>query len=233
VNRRLLALVLLTGVGQAAYTLGWLIAGTFQHGYSARDNWTSDLGARTASHPWVMNVAFLLFAASFVTAGVVLARSLPPSPARRVAASWFGAVGIVFAPVAFLREDCWSVTEQACWAQQQAGTLSWQHYAHLNLSIVFGLFVSLTPLMLWFALPPGAVRKACGVCAAIGVAGLLAAAMVVKPTPPATAEGDGLVERLQALIINGWVLVVMAGCVLAGRRSSGRERELDERGDTL
>jgi ribosomal protein S18 acetylase RimI-like enzyme len=198
VDRRLLALVLLTGFGQVAYPAGWLIAGTFQHGYSVRDNYVSDLGAQTAIDPWIMNTAFILFAASFVTSAVALARCLPRSPARTVAAVWFGAVGVLFAPLAFLHEDCWSATDQRCWTQQQAGTLSWHHYAHLNSSTAFALFLCLSPLMLWFALPSGALRTACGACAILGVCALVAGVVLVHPDSPASSHSRGLIERIEA-----------------------------------
>jgi hypothetical membrane protein len=210
VDRRLLALVVLTALGQAAYPAGWLIAETFQHGYSVRDNYVSDLGAQTAVHPWVMNAAFLVFAASFVTAAVALARWLPRSPARTVAVVWFVAIGVVFAPVAFLHEDCWSATDRLCWAQQQAGDLSWQHYAHMNCSTTFALFVSLSPLLLWFALPRGALRTLCGACAIFGVAVLVVGVMAVHPASPATSHGKGWAERIEAAVVNAWVLAVMA-----------------------
>jgi hypothetical protein len=213
----LLVLAFWTVLGQAAYPLGWLISESRQTGYSAVDNYVSDLGAQTATDPWIMNAGFILFGASFVTLAVALARTLPRSRARTVAAVWFAATGVAIGSVAFFQEDCWSTTDQDCWTQQQAGALSWHHYAHVHMSGVFGLLVWLSPLVLWFALPRGVLRKACGVCAVFGSAVFLA--VLALPMPgggSGPAGGQGLVERLAATVMNGWVLTLV-GVILAAR----------------
>jgi hypothetical membrane protein len=214
VDRRLVALACLTVVGQAAYPVGWLIAGSLQDGYSAIDNYVSDLGALTAVDPWIMNAGFLLFGASFVTLAFALARSLPRSSASTVAAGWFAAIGVAIGSAAFLQEDCWSATDLDCWAQQQAGQLSWHHYAHVTTSGIFGLLFWLSPLILWFALPPGLLRRACAWCAAIGALPLV---LILLPHRAADGPrgGAGLIERIAAGIMNAWVLALLAVMLLA------------------
>jgi hypothetical protein len=224
IDRTLVALTCLTAIGQAAYPVGWLIAGSFQDGYSAVDNYVSDLGALTATDPWIMNTGFLLFGASFVTLALALARSLPRSPARTVAAGWFAATGVAIGSAAFLQEDCWSATDLDCWAQQQAGQLSWHHYAHITTSGVFGLLFWLSPLILWFAIPPGVLRRACGWCAVIGALPLV---LILLPHRAADGPrgGAGLIERIAAGVMNAWVLALLGAVLLANliaNRGGGR-----------
>ncbi|MEA2126336.1 MAG: hypothetical protein QOI80_3118, partial [Solirubrobacteraceae bacterium] len=149
-------------------------------------------------------------------------RVLPRSRASTVVVLWFAAVGLVFLPVAFLHEDCWPTTVLRCWERQQAGELSWQHYAHVNSSAAFGLFVCLSPVMLWLALPRGTLRMACGACAVLGVAALVAGMMFSHPASPAASHDRGLAERVEAVLVNAWVIGVMAAALIANLISSAR-----------
>jgi hypothetical membrane protein len=215
VDRRLVVLACLTVVGQSAYHLGWLIAGPLQHGYSAANNFVSDLGADSSADPWVMNVAFGIFGLSFFTLAAALRRSLPPSSARAVAVLWFAAFGATFVAATFLHEDCWSGTSHLCWARQQAGLLSWHHYAHVGDSRLIAVFAPLSPLVLFAALPRGPLRIGCGVCAALSFAAFVGITLATRPIVGFPKSGLGLEERIEAGVISGWVLAIVAAMLVA------------------
>jgi hypothetical protein len=214
VDPGLLALAGLALVGQLAYPAGWVIAGSLQRGYSIVNNYVSDLGARTAKDPWIMNTGLILFGTSFLPLAIALRRSLPNSRASTLAPWWFVAIAIAFIATGFLHEECWATTNGACHAQQQAGALSWQHYAHGSISFVEGLLLDLSPLVILLALPVGLLRKACGTCAVVGVLGAIG---LVTSTAVGVGyrDGQGVVERVYVGIINGWVLVLFAAMLLA------------------
>src|SRR4051812_46468787 len=58
--------------GQVVFIASWVVAGALEPGYSHLDQGVSELGARTASHAWIINAGLVVFGLTFVALGVAL-----------------------------------------------------------------------------------------------------------------------------------------------------------------
>src|SRR4051812_38144627 len=76
--------------GQVLFVASWVVAGALEPGYSHADQGVSELGARTAEHPLIVNAGLVVFGLTFVALGVALLAVLP----ARVAAALFVGAGI-------------------------------------------------------------------------------------------------------------------------------------------
>src|SRR3954453_18644609 len=86
ITRRLVWIAL---AGQVLFVVSWIVAGALEPGYSHLDQAVSELGAKNAAHPLIVNAGLIVFGLSFVALGVALARVLP----SRLAAGLFVAAG--------------------------------------------------------------------------------------------------------------------------------------------
>ena len=197
----------------------WIVAGGLQPGYSHADQAISELGARNAAHPWVMNAGFVVLGLAIAALGVALLAVLPDRPASRVAAALFALAGVAMALNGVFQLDCGLTVDHACVARFDSGGLSWQTDAHLWAGLVFELAFVATPFAIARALWPG---PAAALSLASGLWGVvfLAAAYV---TADGTAAPDGLVQRIGFVPVHLWVLIVAAGVLhtLAAGRDRG------------
>jgi hypothetical protein len=133
----------------------------------------------------------------------------------------FAGAGLAGLLAAFLQLDCAATVDQHCKALQDAGSLSWHHYAHLWLGLANTAFLVLTPFALARALWPGttaAVLLACGASAvAIGVA--------MTAAYGASGAADGLIQRIGVLVLLVWVVIV-GGRILWATRGAPRTSDL-------
>src|SRR5262249_12226536 len=72
--------------GQLLWVAIVTAAGLAEPGYSEVRDAVSELGARTASHPWVFNTAVAIWGLSFIAAAVALLSDAGPAGVRR----WLG-----------------------------------------------------------------------------------------------------------------------------------------------
>src|SRR4051794_41701270 len=88
--------------GQVVFVASWVVAGALEPGYSHADQGVSELGARTAEHPLIVNAGLVVFGLTFVALGVALLAVLP----SRVAAALFVAAGVAVIASGVIRLDC-------------------------------------------------------------------------------------------------------------------------------
>jgi hypothetical protein len=118
-------------VGQLAWFAIAVVAGLVEPGYSELRDAVSELGARTATHPWLFNVGVTIWGLSFIAAGVALGLDGP-----RSVRGWLGPGLIVLTGVAQILDgfpfpaDCRTTIDAGCEARELAGEVSWQHEAH-------------------------------------------------------------------------------------------------------
>lgn len=115
--------------------LGWVViiavAGMIEPGYSAIRDAVSELGADTATRPWLFNIAVAIWGLSFIAVAVALARDVP-----RSWRGWLGPALIAFTGLCQILDgfpfpaDCRSTIDAGCLALEEAGDVSWQHTAH-------------------------------------------------------------------------------------------------------
>jgi cytochrome bd-type quinol oxidase subunit 2 len=136
---RIRALAAFGFAGQYLFSLSWLVGGLVQDGYSFRRQAISELGARTADHPWIVRLGISVWGLSVLAVAAALwlaAEHLPRRRAVRAGAVLLGLAGLCIvldgfpAPV-----DCMPDADRACEAREDAGSLSVRHYAHLWLGL--------------------------------------------------------------------------------------------------
>src|SRR4051794_801595 len=136
--------------GQVVFIASWIVGGALEPGYSHVDQGVSELGARTAEHPLIVNAGLVVFGVTFVALGVALLAVLP----SRVAAALFVAGGVAVILSGAIRLDC-GLSNAHCEALWHAGDLSWHESGHLWAGLISRLLFALTPFALARALWPG------------------------------------------------------------------------------
>jgi hypothetical protein len=63
--------------GQLAFIVSWVVAGSLEPGYSHIDHYVSDLGARGARHPWIVNAGLITMGLSIAALAPALLGTLP------------------------------------------------------------------------------------------------------------------------------------------------------------
>lgn len=199
-------------VGQIVFVATWVLAGALEPGYSHVEQYISELGARDAEHPALMNAGLLVLGLSIAALAPALLATLPSRPASRVAAGAFAVAGAAMVANAILPLDC-GLSDQACVDRLDAGELSWQSYAHLWSGLAFNLAFVITPLAIARALWP---RHAAllALLAAVSALPILAATMAGENLADGAA---GLSQRLGMLAVHVWVVAVAVGILHATR----------------
>jgi hypothetical protein len=199
--------------GQAALVAAWIVAGALEPGYSHFSQTFSDLGARSASHPAVMNAGLAAFGASLLALALALPAALPPRPAARVAAGLFALAGLAVLAAALVPLDCAVNGDRACADALDAGTLSWRTYAHLWAGLVFDVAFVLTTFAIARALWPRHVALP-----AMLAAGSAFPILIASVAGGALAGDDaGLTQRLGFLAVHVWVVLVAVGILHSTR----------------
>lgn len=126
---RRLALVSLAG------QLGWVViialAGLIEPGYSAIRDAVSELGADTATRPWLFNIAVAIWGLGFIAASASLVLDGPRGLRGRLGPALIAFTGLcqILDGFAF-PADCRTTIDVGCYAREEAGDVSWQHVAH-------------------------------------------------------------------------------------------------------
>src|SRR3954454_493805 len=108
---------------QVAFVVAWVVAGALEPHYSAVDSYVSELGARDAAHPWLVNAGIVAFGLSWAGLGIALRRALPPRRAAVVASALFLVAGAALVLAGALQLDCSISADARCRALSDAGTL--------------------------------------------------------------------------------------------------------------
>jgi Protein of unknown function (DUF998) len=195
--------------GQVAFVASWVVAGALEPGYSHADQGVSELGARTAEHPLIVNAGLVVFGLTFVALGVALLGVLP----GRAATVLFVAAGVAVIASGLIRLDC-GLSDPNCEALWRAGKLSWHESGHLWAGLVSRLLLALTPFAIARALWPGPVASLAAWAGFTGI-GIGVVSFFLYGDDSA---GDGLLQRLEFLVLHVWVLIVAVGILYALRR---------------
>ena len=125
------------------YAAALLLGGLAQpDDFSSADDSTSDLGALTASSPWIYNqIGMNLTGALVVAFGLGLWRALSPDLLGRVGAVGLVLVGVTLFLEGFLRLDCQGI-DAGC------ENTSWRSDGHRLVTGVSGLFIFVSPVVL-------------------------------------------------------------------------------------
>ncbi|MEA2438638.1 MAG: hypothetical protein QOH76_62 [Thermoleophilaceae bacterium] len=188
--------------GQAVFFASWLIAGALEPHYSHVEEGVSELAGRQAENPAIVTVGLTAAGLSLLALAGALWVALGRRRALPVAL--FATAGLAILLAAVLPLDCGLTLDRHCRALSDAGSLSWQHYWHLWLSLIEMGLLLLTPFALARALWPGTAAAALLFCGAAGLA--IAAASIVAYAAPGSA--DGLIQRVDLVVLLVWVLIV-------------------------
>jgi hypothetical protein len=208
---------------QALFVAGWILAGTLEPGYSPVRMYVSELGRRGASHPWIFDVAVVLWGLGFIALGVALRPVLRTRAWALVAPSLFVLAGVCAMLDAPLRLDCASTVSHICRARETAGTLSWREYGHIWASFVIEASLLLTPFALARSLWPGRLARFVLVGAVLVAVLLVLSAVLGGAFGAHIRQGGhaGLSQRLWLLVTYGWVFVCAAALIFEARVGSG------------
>ena len=199
--------------GQVAFVAAWVIAGALQPGYSHLAQPFSELGARNAAHPAVMDLGLVALGLSVAALGPALLATLPARPATRVAAGLFGLAGLAVVVAAALPLDCSLTVDHACSHRFNAGELSWQTSAHIWAGLVFDIAFAATPFAVARALWPRHAAQL-ALAAASAATPILVGTFVIGGI---AHGGIGLVQRLAFVSVHIWVFAVAIGVLAATR----------------
>lgn len=137
--------------GQLIWLAIVVVAGLLEPGYSEIRDAVSVLGARNAAHPWVFDIAVTIWGLSFIAAAAAIALDAPRGWRGRLGPALIAVTGVaqILDGFAFPADCRWSI-DAWCRAQEMAGALSWQHYAH-GLTYFFGAIAMLASVfaMAW------------------------------------------------------------------------------------
>jgi hypothetical protein len=196
--------------GQVFFIAGWIVAGLLEPGYSPVRSYISELGRVGAAHPWIFDLANIVWGAGFIALALALLPVLRARPWARVAPSLFALTGVFAILLAPLRLQCAQAVDKLCRARELAGTLPWQHYAHNWLA--FGVQIALlaTPFVLARCVWPSRLSRLL-LGAAIVLVLFLAAAFLLGVGDDGY---DGLWQRTQLLIVHGWVLTCAGALII-------------------
>lgn len=203
-RRSIRSLAWLAVGAQAAFVVSWIVAGALEPNYSGTDSGVSALAAEGASNPWIAMAGFSLLGLGVAALAPGLSDVLPRRRAAKLAVGLFLLSGISIVVIGLARPDC-DLSQAACNARFEAGELSWHTSLHVWAGLVMRVALLLTPFALARALwpsVPGALALFVGV---IGVAiGTVALILYGFGGP------DGLVERIELMVMHVWVLIVAA-----------------------
>jgi hypothetical protein len=190
----------------------WVVAGALEPHYSAIDSYVSELGARDAAHPWIVNAGIVLFGLSWIALGTALRGALPRRRAALVACGLFVVAGLALLLAGVFQLDCRFSTGAHCRALSDAGSLSWHHYGHFWTSFAARGLLAVTPFAIAWALWPAPSGAA---ALASGVTGLVLGSLNALGDGPGDAAG--LVQRAGLGVLQLWALIVAVGILYTTR----------------
>jgi hypothetical membrane protein len=203
-------------LGAVLMTAGWILAGFLQpasYSWSAQE--ISDLGALTARHAWVWNLADSLAGVLIAAFAAGLYFVMRASRPGRIGAILVGVVGVGSVLDGLLREDCPLSTSTGCQRRAESVGLSWHHEAHDIESIVVFAAMLIAPFMLAKAFRRASESRRLHVFSL--EVGIVLSAATGGYLALSGRVGGGIAERAMALIYTAWI-AVLAGSVLRRAR---------------
>ena len=203
--------------GQLAFVAAWLVAGALEPGYSHVQQTITELGARSAEHPWLGRAAFVVLGLSLAALAPAMHALLPQSRARLAAAAGFSVAGFSLVLAGLLPVDCPATVDAACERALRAGDAPWETYAHGWAGVLSRLALLVTPFAVAAALWP---RPAGVLALGAGAIGLVLGVLGVAFWWSGAAfdsEVAGLAERVELLALQVWALLVAGGVLYETR----------------
>ena len=190
--------------GAFLMTFGWVVGGLVQGpGYSWSSQEISDLGALTAQHPWVWNLADSLSGLLILIFSAGLFSIVRSNRAGRVGAGLIAVVGIGSVLDGILREDCPLSTSETCQRLQDGSGLSWHHLAHDIESVIVVLAMIAAPFVL------GKAFRSISHLRQLHRTSMATGALLVVATIAYVFlygnPGAGIAQRLLALVFMAWI----------------------------
>jgi hypothetical membrane protein len=204
-------------LAQVVFVGGWVLAGALEPHYSPVRQYISELGRDGAAHPWVFTIFVGVWGLGFIALAVALVPSLRTRPWPLAMPLMFAVAGVCAILVGPLRMDCSLTMSAVCKSRENAGALSWHHYAHVWLTL--GINVSL--LLTGFAFARSAWPSRLGRLVLSGALVLLAAWLVTYFLHDSFVGYQGLEERLWALVAQLWALVCATVLILEATLERG------------
>jgi hypothetical protein len=208
---RLLAWIALAG--QLVFIASWILAGALEPGYSHVEQGISELGARDAGRPWIVNSGIVVLGLSIAALAPALLQVLPRRRASRFAAILFAVAGGMIVLGGLFQLDC-GMSQDRCVDRWEAGELSFGHAVHLWAGLGFDLAFVLTPFALARSLwprPSGLLALAAGVDGVVIL--IVSEALWFFDAAP-----NGLLQRVGLGVMHLWVLIVATGVLYSTRR---------------
>ena len=201
-------------VAVVVFTVGWIVAGWLQTGYSPRRELIDGLGAVTADHAWMIVGGFVLLGVTTAFLALGLRRwcvRVGTAPLLLALA------GLAFVLAGVFRLDC-STTTTACEGLDDAGLLSWHHGAHVVVSALALTLLWFATLLLGLAARKIAVWRAFAVYSLVTVVALAPLyGLLVADVP---ASSIGIVQRVAMTVALAWVGVVGLQLYRTSRRAA-------------
>lgn len=197
-------------LAQVAFLGGWVLAGALEPHYSATRQYISELGREGAAHPWIFLVFLGLWGLGFIALSLAVVPSLRSRPWPLGMPLMFALAGLCAILVASLQMDCSPTLSAVCKSRQEAGALSWHHYAHEWLSL--GIEASL--LLSAFAFARSAWPSPLARIVLGGATVVLAAWLVTFFLHESFGGYQGLEERLWSFVGQLWAVVCATVLIL-------------------
>jgi hypothetical protein len=212
-------------VGQLAWVAIVTAAGLLEPGYSEVRDAVSELGAGTASHPWIFNAAVAIWGLSFLAAAIALLRDEHPDGVRgRLGPALIALTGVAQILAGFpFPADCRTTIDAGCEARELAGDVSWQHVAHGwayflgSIAILLSVFA-----MAWRFRGDRRWGRADLLSASAGVLGIVVFGALFFLTDDRMGGHYGVVQRLSLAAGGIWVAALAIGLLAI----HGREGDL-------
>lgn len=190
-------------LAQAVFVGGWVLAGALEPHYSAVRQFISELGRHGAAHPWIFVIFVGIWGLGWIALAVAVAPSLRTRPWPLAMPSMFVLAGACAILVGPLHLDCSSTVSAICKTRQNAGELSWHHYAHEWVSLGIKVALLLTAFAFARSAWPSRLARITVVSALV----VLGAGIVTFLLYDSFVHYQGLEERLWTLVAHLWALL--------------------------
>jgi hypothetical membrane protein len=213
-------------VGQLAWVAIVFAAGFLEPGYSEIRDAVSELGADTATRPWLFNVAVAIWGLSFIAVAIGLLLDGPPG-----LRGWLGPLLIAFTGLAQILDgfpfpaDCRTTIDAGCEARELAGEVSWQHVAH-GWTYFLGAIALLLSVfaMAWRFRGDSRWGRADLLAAGAGLLGIVVFAGLFFLLGEYEDGRHGLIQRLALTAGGGWVFLLSLGLLAIHGAGRGLSR---------
>jgi hypothetical membrane protein len=200
-------------IGQAAWVAIVTVAGLVEPDYSEVRSAVSELGARTAEHPWIFGVGVAIWGAAFIAAAAALALDGARSFRSLLAPALIAVTGLAQILDGFpFPADCQLSRDAACEAASDAGDLSTRDALHGWIYFIGAIALLLSVFAFaWRVRGDARWGRAGAIALGAGALGLAIFAGLFFATDLDSEGNYGIVQRI-ALTAGGlWVAAIAIG----------------------